>query len=86
MTRPEDIRKEIYYWNGFRDAMEIALLKPEKIGTLHSRVIEKIEELKRVLRVYEARELIIESQSRPPEILQEQGGHGNPKKEVRENV
>ena len=85
MTKPEDIRKEISYWNGFRDAMEIALLKPEKIGTLHSRAIEKIEELKRVLRVYEAREFI-ESQSGPPEILQDQGGHGNPKKEVRENV
>ena len=82
MTKPEDIRKEISYWNGFRDAMEIALLKPEKIGTLHSRAIEKIEELKRVLRVYEARELIIESQSRPPEILQDQGGHDTMKSEV----
>ncbi len=82
MTKPEDIRKEISYWNGFRDAMEIALLKPEKIGTLHSRAIEKIEELKRVLRVYDARELIIESQSRPPEILQDQGGHGTMKSEV----
>ncbi len=82
MTKPEDIRREISYWNGFRDAMEIALLKPEKIGTLHSRVIEKIEELKRVLRVYEARELIIESQSRPPEILQDQGGHDTMKSEV----
>ncbi len=85
MTKPEDIRREISYWNGFRDAMEIALLKPEKIGTLHSRAIEKIEELRRILRVYEAHELIIESQSRPPEILQDQGGHDTPK-EAERNV
>ena len=82
MTKPEDIRKEISYWNGFRDAMEIALLKPEKIGTLHSRAIEKIEELRRILKVYEARELIIESQSRPPEILHDQGCHDTMKSEV----
>ncbi len=83
MTKPEDIRKEISYWNGFRDALEIALLKPEKIGTLHARAIEKIEELHRVLRVYEARELI-ESQSRHPSILTERGVVTQ--KEAKQNV
>jgi hypothetical protein len=74
MTDPNEIRREISYWNGFRDAMEIALLKPEKTGLLHSRAMERIEDMKRTLKAYGAKELI-ESQSRPSEILQDQEGH-----------
>jgi hypothetical protein len=74
MTEPNEIRREISYWNGFRDAMEIALLEPGKAGLLHSRAMEKIEDMKRILKAYEAKELI-ESQSRPSEILRDQEGH-----------
>lgn len=81
MPGTEEIRMEISYWNGFRDAMEIALLKPEKTGILHSRAMEKIEALRRALRTYETRE-IIESQSRPSEILQDQEGHDTSKEVI----
>jgi hypothetical protein len=74
MPVPEEILREISYWNGFRDALEIALLKPEKSGMLHSRAMEKIEDMKRILKALEAKELI-ESQSRPSEILRDQEGH-----------
>ena len=81
MPVPEEIIREISYWNGFRDALEIALLKPEKSGMLHSRAIEKIEDMKRILKALEAKELI-ESQSRPSEILQDQEGHDTSKEVI----
>ena len=81
MTEPNEIRREISYWNGFRDAMEIALLEPGKAGLLHSRAMEKIEDMKRILKAYEAKELI-ESQSRPSEILQDQEGHDTSKEVI----
>ncbi len=81
MAESEEIRREISYWIGFRDALEIALLKPEKIGMLHSRAAEKLGDLRRSLKECEAQELI-ESQSRPPGILQDQGGRDTPEKEV----
>ena len=81
MTAADDIRREISYWTGFRDALEIALLKPDKFGMLHSRAIERIERLKLTLRAWEARG-IIESQSRPSEILQDQEGHDTSKEVI----
>ncbi|EQB72681.1 MAG: hypothetical protein AMDU1_APLC00005G0060 [Thermoplasmatales archaeon A-plasma] len=81
MPVPEEILREISYWNGFRDALEIALLKPDKTGLLHSRAIEKIEDMKRILKALEAKELI-ESQSRPSEILQDQEGHDTSKEVI----
>ena len=81
MPVPEEILREISYWNGFRDALEIALLKPDKTGLLHSRAIEKIEDMKRILKAQEAKELI-ESQSRPSEILQDQEGHDTSKEVI----
>ena len=81
MPVPEEILREIWYWNGFRDALEIALLKPDKTGLLHSRAIEKIEDMKRILKALEAKELI-ESQSRPSEILQDQEGHDTSKEVI----
>ena len=81
MPVPEEILRDISYWNGFRDALEIALLKPDKTGLLHSRAIEKIEDMKRILKAYEAKELI-ESQSRPSEILQDQEGHDTSKEVI----
>jgi hypothetical protein len=81
MTAADDIRREISYWTEFRDALEIALLKQDKSGMLHSRAIERVERLKRTLRAREARE-IIESQSRPSEILQDQEGHDTTRTEA----
>ena len=81
MPVPEEILREISYWNGFRDALEIALLKPDKTGLLHSRAIEKIEDMKRILKALEAKELI-ESQSRPSEILQDREGHDTSKEVI----
>ena len=81
MPVPEEILRDISYWNGFRDALEIALLKPDKTGLLHSRAIEKIEDMKRILKALEAKELI-ESQSRPSEILQDQEGHDTSKEVI----
>jgi len=81
MPVPEEILREISYWNGFRDALEIALLKPDKTGLLHSRAIEKIEDMKRILKAQKAKELI-ESQSRPSEILQDQEGHDTSKEVI----
>ena len=81
MPVPEEILRDISYWNGFRDALEIALLKPDKTGLLHSRAIEKIEDMKRILKAHEAKELI-ESQSRPSEILQDQEGHDTSKEVI----
>ena len=81
MTEPNEIRREISYWDGFRDALEIALLKPDKTGLLHSRAMEKIEDLKWILKAQEAKELI-ESQSRPSEILQDQEGHDTSKEVI----
>ena len=81
MTEPNEIRREISYWDGFRDALEIALLKPDKAGMLHSRAMEKIEDLKWILKACEAKELI-ESQSRPSEILQDQEGHDTSKEVI----
>ena len=81
MPVPEEILRDISYWNGFRDALEIALLKPDKTGLLHSRAIERIEDMKRILKAYEAKELI-ESQSRPSEILQDQEGHDTSKEVI----
>jgi hypothetical protein len=81
MRGSDDIQREISYWKGFRDALEIALLKPEKSGMLHSRAIEKIEDMKRILKAQEAKELI-ESQSRPSEILQDQEGHDTSKEVI----
>lgn len=81
MPVPEEILREISYWNGFRDALEIALLKPEKSGMLHSRAMEKIEDMKRILKALEAKELI-ESQSRPSEILRDQEGHDTSKEVI----
>ena len=81
MTHMQEIRNEISYWQGFRDALEIVLLKPEKTGMLHSRAMEKIEDMKRILKAHEAKELI-ESQSRPSEILQDQEGHDTSKEVI----
>lgn len=81
MAKSEEIRRDISYWIGFRDALEIALLKPEKIGMLHSRAIVKLGDMRKSLMECEAHELI-ESQSRPPEILQDKGGRDTPEKEV----
>ena len=81
MTEPNEIRREISYWDGFRDALEIALLKPDKTGLLHSRAMEKIEDLKWILKALEAKELI-ESQSRPSEILRDQEGHDTSKEVI----
>ena len=81
MPVPEEILREISYWNGFRDALEIALLKPDKTGLLHSRAIEKIEDMKRILKAQKAKELI-ESQSRPSEILQDREGHDTSKEVI----
>ena len=81
MTHMQEIRNEISYWQGFRDALEIVLLKPEKTGMLHSRAMEKIEDMKRILKALEAKELI-ESQSRPSEILQDQEGHDTSKEVI----
>lgn len=81
MTEPNEIRREISYWDGFRDALEIALLKPDKTGLLHSRAMEKIEDMKRILKAHEAKELI-ESQSRPSETLQDQEGHDTSKEVI----
>ena len=77
MVKSEKTRSEISYWLGFRDALEIALLKPEKIGMLHSRATEKLGDMRRSLKECEAQGFI-ESQSRPPEILRDQGGHDAP--------
>ena len=81
MPVPEEILREISYWNGFRDALEIALLKPEKTGLLHSRAIERIEDMKRILKAYEAKELI-ESQSRPSPTSQGKEGHDTSKEVI----
>ena len=81
MRSSDDIQREISYWKGFRDALDIALLKPEKTGLLHSRAMEKIEDLKWILKAQEAKELI-ESQSRPSEILQDQEGHDTSKEVI----
>jgi hypothetical protein len=81
MTAADDIRREISYWTGFRDALDIALLKPDKSGMLHSRAIERIERLKRTLRAREARG-IIESQSRPSRSLQGKEGHDTSKEVI----
>ncbi len=81
MPGHEQIQREISYWQGFRDALELSLLKPEKNGAMHNRAIEKIDKLKRALRESEARE-IIESQSRPSETLQDQEGHDTSKEVI----
>ena len=81
MPVPEEIIREISYWNGFRDALEIALLKPEKSGMLHSRAIEKIEDMKRILKALEAKELI-ESQSRPSPTSTGKEGHDTSKEVI----
>ena len=81
MTEPNEIRREISYWDGFRDALEIALLKPDKTGLLHSRAMEKIEDLKWILKACEAKELI-ESQSRPSPTSQGKEGHDTSKEVI----
>ena len=81
MPVPEEILREISYWNGFRDALEIALLKPDKTGLLHSRAIEKIEDMKRILKAQEAKELI-EPQSRPSPTSQGKEGHDTSKEVI----
>jgi len=81
MPVPEEILREISYWNGFRDALEIALLKPEKSGMLHSRAMEKIEDMKRILKAHEATELI-ESQSRPSWSCKISEGHDTSKEVI----
>ena len=81
MPGTDEIRMEISYWSGFRDAMEIALLKPEKTGILHSRAMEKIEDMKRILKAHEAKELI-ESQSRPSPTSTGKEGHDTSKEVI----
>ena len=81
MSGTDEIRMEISYWSGFRDAMEIALLKPEKTGILHSRAMEKIEDMKRILKAHEATELI-ESQSRPSWSCKISEGHDTSKEVI----
>ena len=81
MTEPNEIRREISYWDGFRDALEIALLKPDKAGMLHSRAMEKIEDLKWILKAQEAKELI-EPQSRPSPTSQGKEGHDTSKEVI----
>ncbi len=81
MTHMQEIRNEISYWQGFRDALEIVLLKPEKTGMLHSRAMEKIEDMKRILKAHEAKELI-ESQSRPSPTSTGKEGHDTSKEVI----
>ena len=81
MRSSDDIQREISYWDGFRDALEIALLKPDKTGLLHSRAMEKIEDLKWILKACEAKELI-ESQSRPSPTSQGKEGHDTSKEVI----
>ena len=81
MPVPEEILRDISYWNGFRDALEIALLKPDKTGLLHSRAMEKIEDLKWILKAQEAKELI-EPQSRPSPTSQGKEGHDTSKEVI----